>query len=360
MGGQESIRGYLFQALITILDILESQNQWDEVEIEPDLESEKIDIFWTIWKNNKRIIKVQQIKSSINNIEKGSITKYLKDLDGSLTKIKNFDSESENYSELLLISPSYSEDQSYNSFISKVQWIDINTNFEQICITKIDNFLKHHQWEDKRTSYPNYDTEVIRKCWIGDLIEGSSDLFHRKLRHKEFKERFFRSAYVTIDSIKKYLPMPKNEQDALFNILEIFIRPGMIISIQNEQFVDMLMALEDIEFAIENGILRTRDSLPYSLSFPYTDFSPKIQKYLSEILELLKKAKKIPNRYDIKYDEIRIEIWKLVYQLILCLDTEKGESVKESFSNLAHTTHRSSIIRDLEHIDYIDLRKEYY
>ncbi|MHA1892637.1 MAG: hypothetical protein ACTSYS_16710 [Promethearchaeota archaeon] len=363
MGGQESIRGYLFQALISIIDIMDNERQWCKMEIEPDLKSDKVDISWSYWVKNKEnqyiiVEELKQIKSSINKYPKNKLIKNLTTLDDILSKSsKNKDNHSKKFStELVLISPSY-DNINLDKFKTKLTWMDINTDFKKICLNKINDFILHHQWKDKRSCYPIFDTELLLNYWIGSLMTNSTDLFHKKMTQHEFKSIFFRKAYVGIESLKDSLNYPIDENEALFNLLEIFIRPGMIISIYSEQITDMLMALEDIKFAIENGILRTRDGLPYSLSFPISEFSPKIQNILSKILVLLEEAKKMRIQFNIKYDKIRIEIWKLVYQLILYLDTEKGKKIKESFSDLTQKT-PWSIIRDLEHIDDNNLRKD--
>ena len=45
MGGQSGIRGYLIQTLIAILESFE-RNDWASICIEPNDESEKVDIKW--------------------------------------------------------------------------------------------------------------------------------------------------------------------------------------------------------------------------------------------------------------------------------------------------------------------------
>lgn len=68
MGGQHSLRGYLVQSLITAIDSL-NNNDWSSVTLEPNNESEKVDIKW-LYPNGEK--KVTQVKSSIR------IFKYFK------------------------------------------------------------------------------------------------------------------------------------------------------------------------------------------------------------------------------------------------------------------------------------------
>ena len=72
MGGRESIKGYLYQ---TWISILQSLNQdWTSIIIEPETENDKIDIIWT-YENST--INVCQVKSSINNFTKNNILEWV-------------------------------------------------------------------------------------------------------------------------------------------------------------------------------------------------------------------------------------------------------------------------------------------
>jgi hypothetical protein len=75
MSGQESIRGYIIQTVIAILESL--QNDWKSICIEPDTKNDKVDIIWTD-ANSKE--KIYQVKSSIIDFGKTEILNYLLDL----------------------------------------------------------------------------------------------------------------------------------------------------------------------------------------------------------------------------------------------------------------------------------------
>jgi hypothetical protein len=80
MGGREGNRGYLLQALIAVLTVLENQNCCS-IAIEPDDENEKVDIKY--WDQQEKYT-VIQVKSSINNFGKTEALNYLVELmDGS-------------------------------------------------------------------------------------------------------------------------------------------------------------------------------------------------------------------------------------------------------------------------------------
>lgn len=76
MGGKEGSRGYLYQAIASVLNSL-NEDDWNSVQIEPDSINDKIDVLWE-YENNRK--KATQVKSSINNITKSDILKWLEDL----------------------------------------------------------------------------------------------------------------------------------------------------------------------------------------------------------------------------------------------------------------------------------------
>lgn len=76
MGGPDSIRGYLIQAMVLILDTLQNDNPWYEVTLEPKHESEKVDIKW-VFEDSVRVV---QVKSSINVFEKKAVEKWSMEL----------------------------------------------------------------------------------------------------------------------------------------------------------------------------------------------------------------------------------------------------------------------------------------
>ncbi len=80
MGGQAGGRGYLFQSLICVLDIVRSDHDWRQVTIEPNMDSEKVDILWTFDENKQTAI---QIKSSENQINKSSVEAWARELEES-------------------------------------------------------------------------------------------------------------------------------------------------------------------------------------------------------------------------------------------------------------------------------------
>lgn len=79
MGGRDSMRGYLVQTMILVLDTLQSDDLWNEVSLEPNHESEKVDIRW-VFPSHTRVV---QVKSSINVFEKSEVEKWSMELKNS-------------------------------------------------------------------------------------------------------------------------------------------------------------------------------------------------------------------------------------------------------------------------------------
>lgn len=131
MGGQAAQRGFLLQTLVCILDAVSENNDWIELTIEPNLESEKVDILF-IYSEFK---KVTQVKSSQNQITVPKATAWADDLKKSFSADKY---------ELLLIGPT-SQGIINNPIINEVsiptpKVLDILALIEQAS-HKLDKYL---------------------------------------------------------------------------------------------------------------------------------------------------------------------------------------------------------------------------
>ncbi len=73
MGGKDGSRGYLYQALVAVLDAIENDD-WAEVYLEYETDNDKVDI---AFKDSNGKLEVIQVKSSINNFSKADINKWL-------------------------------------------------------------------------------------------------------------------------------------------------------------------------------------------------------------------------------------------------------------------------------------------
>lgn len=92
MNGALALRGFLLQTIIGLLEILEQENSFSEIGIEPDIGSEKVDIIIV----NPQRKKVIQVKSSQNQISTALVNGWATEL---ITSI-----QADEY-ELILIGP---------------------------------------------------------------------------------------------------------------------------------------------------------------------------------------------------------------------------------------------------------------
>jgi len=72
VGGQASIRGYLIQTLVGVLEAFDVDQAWQSVIFEPDHLSEKIDILWCYENKTKAV----QVKSSQNQFTKRDVERW--------------------------------------------------------------------------------------------------------------------------------------------------------------------------------------------------------------------------------------------------------------------------------------------
>jgi hypothetical protein len=80
MGGREAIRGFAVQTLVCLFDSLSSRDEWTTVTLEPDSVNDKVDVYWEFADGSTC---AQQVKSSINPIGKGQVTRWCSELKAS-------------------------------------------------------------------------------------------------------------------------------------------------------------------------------------------------------------------------------------------------------------------------------------
>ncbi|WP_171475689.1 hypothetical protein [Frigoriglobus tundricola] len=81
MGGQAGSRGYLVQALASVLDALTDDHDWTAITLEPNLGSDKVDILWQ-YPNRRKVV---QVKSSQNQIGVTAVKAWAEELEGSVS-----------------------------------------------------------------------------------------------------------------------------------------------------------------------------------------------------------------------------------------------------------------------------------
>lgn len=107
MGGKEGSRGYLYQALASVIEAT-CQDTWDKIYLEFDSENDKVDI---ALEKNSKIIKSIQVKSTINKFSKQNITTWLYELVN--------DSIDSNEFELLLIGDTTNDARTFINSLDK-------------------------------------------------------------------------------------------------------------------------------------------------------------------------------------------------------------------------------------------------
>lgn len=88
MSGNAGIRGYIIQTIISVLDALETDNNWLSVTVEPLNESEKVDIMWKYLDNKA---KVTQVKSSENIIGLAAAKRWCEELEINSPGIEEYE-----------------------------------------------------------------------------------------------------------------------------------------------------------------------------------------------------------------------------------------------------------------------------
>ncbi len=78
MGGQAAIRGFLVQTLIGLLEALDNDPPWESVTLEPDVDSEKIDLLWGYTDGTTKAV---QVKSTENQFRKSDLNRWAKELE---------------------------------------------------------------------------------------------------------------------------------------------------------------------------------------------------------------------------------------------------------------------------------------
>jgi hypothetical protein len=133
MSGNSGIRGYLLQTVVSLLKALEDNQTWDFVALEPNNESEKVDIAWYFPGNN---IKASQVKSSQNQINLPDVKGWAKELEDSLNAT---------WYELILIGPCSKEVASLGKFenviIPAPKPLDIDGLIEQAA-HRLDRYIE--------------------------------------------------------------------------------------------------------------------------------------------------------------------------------------------------------------------------
>ena len=174
MGGKEASRGFLYQAFASVLEAI-CQKNWDKIYIEFDSKDDKVDI---ALKENNRIFKSIQVKSTINTFSKNSLNKWLQELIRDDVGSTEF--------ELFLIGQC---DKDALTFINSIDKFQRN---------KLDN--------KAQISLKGFDTNIIQgrkigiKCLpfdVGTLEKIVRDSLFRYISYKNLTMTFDQISFIT-------------------------------------------------------------------------------------------------------------------------------------------------------------------
>jgi hypothetical protein len=76
-GGQVGSRGYIFQAIIALIECL-GRDDWDAIKNEPNTDEDKVDIM--LYREDGTVLSAIQVKSSINDFKRADVKKWLENL----------------------------------------------------------------------------------------------------------------------------------------------------------------------------------------------------------------------------------------------------------------------------------------
>lgn len=207
MNGQYSIKGYLLQSLVALLDSFESD--WETICVEPNDESEKVDIKWTYSDGS---IKVVQVKSSKNLITKSQAKKWAEELANS--------TQNAIYELVLVgekIDPHMNDTLGSVSVIKKSLSID---DFESIILTKINSFFENNGKNIVEPSLGKLfaralDQQILHNSVLGKAV--SRNEFNEELLNSLLSiERYLKkSAYSLL--LPPTCSTNKNINESIFN-----------------------------------------------------------------------------------------------------------------------------------------------
>lgn len=186
MNGQYAIKGYLLQSLVALLDSFESN--WKTVCVEPNDESEKVDIKWTDSHDRKKVV---QVKSSKNPITLSSARHWADDL-----KSKSPDAD-----EFELVLVGYVEDKIHSLKDNKYNDILIvNKNFsiedfETLVISKINVFFE----KKGKSNISSKLGKLFARALNQQVLQGS--VFGETVSRDEFESNLLESLQI----IERYL-----------------------------------------------------------------------------------------------------------------------------------------------------------
>ncbi len=202
MGGQDAFRGYFLQVIVGVLEALDEKNMWEFLILEPDLESEKVDIRWIYISPPKTVD--DQVKSSKNPISLRKVKLWAEELEKAefadeyhLVLLGNFSQEvskMENYNKVKLIK--FSMDivglhqraaHLLGKYLERNKYGLMEADFKERIIDALITKFSEFSTKGEQISRDNFDKML--KDWITTL----SSQKIRKATYDSFEEQGFYS-----------------------------------------------------------------------------------------------------------------------------------------------------------------------
>lgn len=213
MNGQYAIKGYVYQSLVALLDSFEYD--WESICVEPNDESEKVDIRWNY--SDGRIM-VVQVKSSKNLFHLSAIKKWSEEL-------KNSTPNANEYKLVLIGNIAENVGSKIDNIIIENKNMSID-DFQSIIMQKINSFYE----DNGKTIISAKLCKLFAKALNHIILENS--VSGKIVQKDEFKKYLLDSFCAIEDQLKKspfslILPdNPKQNEDIqstiMINILKLF------------------------------------------------------------------------------------------------------------------------------------------
>lgn len=260
MGGKEGSKGYLYQALVAVLDAIE-KDDWTEVYLEFETDNDKVDIAFKDLNENLEVI---QVKSSKNNFNKSDIDKWLIELIEDKSDASKF--------KLILIGVGESKTVEYINSVKKIannksdKTSDkikstipdlILSNINKVDIEMLNNDINSFEKNIGFTIYKFLDTNGCSvPSKVIDLIVGEITYKFNKLctggdfvSREDFIENILEWANYNYDlgktdNLKKYFEVQYYHDNKFLGKLDIDLRLNVVK--KDEEVEKIKLEIEDI------------------------------------------------------------------------------------------------------------------
>lgn len=277
MNGQYSIKGYIYQSLVALLDSFESD--WESICVEPNDESEKVDIRWN-YPDGKII--VVQVKSSKNTFSLSSIKNWAKELIDSTPNASE-------YKLVLIGNVAASVNDKIGNIVIENKNMSID-DFQSIIIQKINSFFEYNGKTVISTNLCKLFAQALNHKILENSVTG------KVVIRDEFKKYLLDSFSAIEDQLKKspyslILPdKPVQNEDVrttiMNNILKLFgwknMTKGESQSLYNEKLGKDIVYSLDYWADYESPLKDNSKDLLYINSNFYIDHSQDIHTEIKE------------------------------------------------------------------------------